>query len=380
MNHDVVLVGGGLASGLTVLALRRRWPRLRLALVEAGPALGGNHTWSFHGSDLDDEGTALVEPLVERRWPAVTAAFAAHTRRLPTPYLSFGSGALDAAVREALARAGSALVLGARAVRVTADQVELAGGAALRAPLVLDGRGPLPAVAHAEGIAYQKFLGLEVDVDRPWPQESPLVMDARVPQEDGFRFVYVLPYTRHRLLVEDTYYSEEPAIDEGLLRARVAAYLRQRGLQIVRVRRQESGCLPLPLELPATAPLGSPLRLGYRGGWLHPTTGYSLPVATAVATAIAHRGPAAAVPALAALHRRLAPQIRFGVRLNRLLFRAVTPADRAGVLARFYRLPAATIERFHALATTRLDRLQILCGRPPRGTSLRAALAAVEAI
>jgi lycopene beta-cyclase len=379
MTHDVVLVGGGLASGLTVLALRRRWPRLRLALVEAGPALGGNHTWSFHGTDLDDDGAALVEPLVERRWPAVAVAFADHQRRLPTPYLSFGSAALDRTVRAALAGPGSTLMLGARALRINAEEVELADGTILRAPLVLDGRGPLAPVPHAEGTAHQKFCGLEVDVDGDgWPDDVPLVMDARVPQDAGFRFVYVLPYTRHRLLVEDTYYSEDPSVEEALLRARIAAYLRQRGLGIVRVHRQESGCLPLPLEVPATPPLGSPLRLGYRGGWLHPTTGYSLPVAAAVATALAGQGWTAAVPALSALHRRLARQIRFCVRLNRLLFRAVEPPHRASVLARFYRLPRSTIQRFYALETTPTDRLRILWGRPPRGTSVRAALAAVE--
>jgi lycopene beta-cyclase len=34
-------------------------------------------------------------------------------------------------------------------------------------------------------------------------------------------------------------------------------------------------------------------------------------------------------------------------------------------LARFYRLPAPLIERFHAARSTRGDRLRILCGKPP---------------
>jgi lycopene beta-cyclase len=68
------------------------------------------------------------------------------------------------------------------------------------------------------------------------------------------------------------------------------------------------------------------------------------------------------------------------VRLNRLFFRAVTPAERWRILSRFYRLPRQTIERFYALETTPGDRARLLCGRPPRGLSLKAALLATQPV
>ncbi len=69
-------------------------------------------------------------------------------------------------------------------------------------------------------------------------------------------------------------------------------------------------------------------------------------------------------------------QARFAQRLNWLLFNCFAPQQRWHVFSRFYRLPEPLIERFYALATTRVDRARIVLGRPPRGISLRAALAA----
>src|SRR6185369_1699711 len=86
-----------------------------------------------------------------------------------------------------------------------------------------------------------------------------------------------------------------------------------------------------------------PIVAGYQGGWFHPTTGYSFPVALRVAAFLAHEADqpdaAARWQRLVADHRR---QIGFALRLNRMLFRWFAPDRRHHVLARFYRFPEAT--------------------------------------
>ena len=52
-RHDVIILGGGLAGGLAALALRSERPELGIAIVEPGEKIGGNHLWSFFGSDID---------------------------------------------------------------------------------------------------------------------------------------------------------------------------------------------------------------------------------------------------------------------------------------------------------------------------------------
>jgi lycopene beta-cyclase len=163
VSFDVVLAGGGLASGLTALALRRRWPELRIAVIEAGPALGGNHTWSCFGTDLDPAAATLLEPLVVARWDSVAVAFPGHTRRLDTPYATVSAARFAAVVAAALERPGSALLLDTRIAKLEADAVETSDGRRFQATVVLDGRGPGPDQGRIAG--YQKFLGLEVELD-----------------------------------------------------------------------------------------------------------------------------------------------------------------------------------------------------------------------
>jgi lycopene beta-cyclase len=393
-DFDIVLVGGGLACGLAALALRRRHPRLRLALCEAEGHLGGNHTWSFHDSDVDEAGAALLEPLVVQRLDSVDVAFPDHERRLATGYSITTSASLDRAVRPIFAREGSRLLLGRRAMRIGTHEVVLDNGERITGALVLDGRGPTGAPRWVENQGFQKFVGLEVEVKDVATLIDPtaaLVMDARVPQLDGFRFVYALPLSQTRLLVEDTYYTDKPHLDRDVLRARVHAYLGRLGASKFEVVREESGVLGIPWTDDAVPPLGSPLRLGARGGWFHPTTGYTLPLATRVALTLAAHAVRAGEPdpkvdvegalaALAPLYQRVARRARFTRRLNRLMFRAVAPEDRWGMLSRFYRLPQPCIERFFALENTPFDEARILLGRPPRGVSLRAAFAALQTV
>jgi lycopene beta-cyclase len=48
----LILAGGGLANGLIAWRLRQLRPQVRVLMIESGSSLGGNHTWSFHDSDL----------------------------------------------------------------------------------------------------------------------------------------------------------------------------------------------------------------------------------------------------------------------------------------------------------------------------------------
>jgi len=197
-----------------------------------------------------------------------------------------------------------------------------------------------------------------------------------VAQIDGYRFVYVLPLAPDRLLVEDTYFSDGAALDRAALRQRALAYARSRGFAGAEVVREEEGVLPMPWRgdgLPR--PSGSPVAAGYQGGWFHPATGYSFPVAARLAALVGaldrDRLLGGALDRMAASVRR---QAAFARQLNRLLFRWCAPGERWQVLERFYRLPEELIRRFYALEMAPRDMARILIGRPPRGLSLRARL------
>jgi lycopene beta-cyclase len=375
-DFDYVLVGGGLSSCLIALALFQHRPDTRVALVEQQGRLGGNHLWCFHAGDVADD-TGFVTPLVTRRWPGYEVRFPQLRRTLDDAYAAVTSDRLHEVVARAFSqRAGSRLLLSRTARQVGARQVLLDSGEELRAEVVIESRGPA-AFDTSGGVGYQKFWGLELQLRRPTSLQTPLLMDALVPQRDGFRFMYALPLASHRLLLEDTYFSDSPELDGPRLEAEIMAYAAQLGCEVEAVARSESGVLPLPTRAPSFAPPAAhaPLAAGYQGGWFHPVTGYSFPLAVRLARAIAGAAPERIRQHVwPALLREQRSQFRFGVMLNRLLFSAFAPEQRSGAIERFYRLPAESVRRFYALSLTRTDRLRLLCGRPPRGFSLPRAL------
>jgi lycopene beta-cyclase len=113
-------------------------------------------------------------------------------------------------------------------------------------------------------------------------------------------------------------------------------------------------------------------------GLFHATTGYSLPMAVALAVAIARQrdltgeGLARWVYDRAQAHWRGQGYYRM---LSRMLFDAARPDTRYRIFERFYRLPEPLIERFYAGRSTIADKFRILCGRPP--VPIRAAMQAL---
>ena len=215
----------------------------------------------------------------------------AHRRTLTTPYRAITSERLHAVIGELLK---TDAWLGVDVAAVGAEAVVLADGRRLTAPLVIDARGPRRSRSLALG--WQKFLGQEVRLATPHGLTRPIVMDATVGQLDGYRFLYVLPLDEGRLLIEDTRYSDGPALDHAELARDIAAYAARQGWTIAETLREENGVLPIALAGDidgywAEAP--SPVaEAGLRAALFHPTTGYSLPDAARQAETIA------ALPAL----------------------------------------------------------------------------------
>ncbi len=367
MSTDVLLVGGGLANSLIAWRLCAVRPQCRVTVVEQAPALGGNHTWSFHESDLSAGQQAWIAALIERRWPNHEVRFPGYRRKLSGGYCSISSDRLHRVVS---AVPGLELRLGVAVREVGADGARLQDGQFLAAPLVIDGRGFQPGGPF--DLRYQKFLGQVVLLRDPHRLAAPILMDATVAQRDGYRFVYVLPFGERRLLIEDTYYSDTAELAPDVLRGAIRDYASSQGWEIIAVEREETGILPIVLDGDSEAFWRSvnagPPRAGLRAMLFHHTTGFSLPEAVRLADAIASAAQLQSAPVAAFIEARAREhwrEQRIFRLLNRMLFDAALPGERYRVLEHFYRLPEASIARFYAGALRPVDVYRVLTGRPP---------------
>ncbi len=366
---DIAIVGGGLAGGLIALALRRARPEIAIRLIEAGPALGGNHRWSWFTSDLDEAGEWLMRPFRVTRWDeGYDVAFPGRVRTLSTPYRSLASEDFAAALQRELAP--GTIQTNAPARSLDMHGVTLDSGERIGARTVIDARGFTPT-EHLSG-GWQVFLGRHMRTNRPHGVTRPVIMDATVDQIGGYRFVYVLPLGVDELFIEDTYYQDTPVLDRGALSRRIDGYCERHDWQ-GELLGAETGILPVvtggdftrwqaDVRIPGVA------RAGALAGFIHPLTSYTLPFAAQIADAIAHEGdlPGDQLAAmLEARARRHWSRTRIYRTLGSMLFGAATGLDRWKVFARFYGLDEALVERFYAARSTRADRLRILCGKPP---------------
>lgn len=374
---DIAIVGGGLSGGLIALALAQARPELSVLLVEAGETLGGNHRWSWFDTDLSPAGETLMAPFRKTEWSGgYEVRFPAYTRELKADYRSLHSPDFAAALARELPQ--GAIITGAKVTALAPDGVKLGGGDAhdaapeqqISARKVIDCRG-ISETGTLQG-GWQVFMGRHFRTPEPHHVTQPVIMDATVEQLGGYRFVYVLPLGAHDLFIEDTYYQDTPVLDRSALSARLDEYAKAHGWEGELVD-HETGVLPVitggdfkAYQKAHRAP--GVAMAGARGGFVHPLTSYTVPIAVNVALAIAEDAdlPADQLAAkLEAMARRHWRSTGFYRMLGKILFGAAAPADRYGVFQRFYRLPEPLIERFYAAKSTLADQARVLTGNPP---------------
>ncbi len=367
-HFDIVLAGGGLANGLIALRLAQLRPELKVAIVEAGDRIGGDHTWSSFGLDINEEQRRWTQPLFAHRWDNYSVRFPRHSRTLNVGYGSSNSGRLAQEVAKALP-AGHILT-GVPVAALEANRVTLADQRVLDAGAVIDGRGQKKT--DALDLRWQKFLGQEVELAEPHGLTGPIIMDATVPQADGYRFVYTLPFGPRHVLIEDTYFADGRDLAPDMLRGHIADYAVQQGWTITRMIREEAGILPMAIggDIAAFLDEGVPgvARVGLAAGLFNPVTGYSFPDAVRMADMIA------ALPAFdAATVHRAARDHAIAVWnsrgmyriLNRMLFLAAQDEERRTILERFYEHPDELVGRLYAADNRLSDWPRVFSGRPP---------------
>lgn len=366
-DYDYLIIGGG-ASGLSLAYHISQEPRLagrRVALVEAETQKADDRTWRYWAA-----GPTPFAAVEAHSWPRLvmrTPGFEQVLDLAPYRYRMVRARDFYAHVNQALAArpaqferlTGEVVSLAERADAPGAVAT-LADGRQLRARYAFDSR--LPRLARQPAryrYLEQHFLGWEIEADYDaFDPGTVQFMDFRVPQQGQVRFVYSLPFTPRRALVEFTVFSEQ-VLPKAEYEVALRAYLREGvGEGRYQIRAEEGGSIPMT-DHPLPARL-SPhiLHLGTRAGRSKPSTGYTF--------ARIQRHSARLVAALAATGRP--PADVTGDRWQFHLFDTLLLdiMQRRGEIVRnifrqlFERNPVQRIFRFLDEETTWAENLQIM--------------------
>lgn len=283
--------GLSLAVHLTSQARRRGRPCPRIVLVEPRGAYRRDRTWCYW---------RFVEhpfqAAVTRRWTRWRVREGARevvrgSQRHPYEHVP-ADGFYDLALQTLREFPEVELRLGCevRSIIDRGDEVEVTTSAGpVRAALAFDARPAPPPVGGADEVdLLQHFLGWEVTAPRAaFDPDTPTLMDFAVSQERGIHFMYVLPYSPTRALVETTYFS--PAtLPDAVYEADLREYLRARhGQTDVAIEWVERGAIPMTTRPAALRQSPRVVNIGVRGGLAKGSTGYAFQAIQGASAALA---------------------------------------------------------------------------------------------
>ncbi len=375
---DIVIAGGGLPGALAALALAKARPGLRLILVDPGHGSNDGRMWPFLLSSIPKNQRWLIEPLIDGEWRKYEVRFPRFMRVVNTPMRMITRKAVDAALHEALPE--GAVIGGVEIDGLDAGGVNLANGRRVHASAVIDARrGRISP--HLSG-GWRVMYGQLIRFEHKHPFAHPLLVDARVSQRDGCRFISCVPISAHTALVRETVYAESPDVDSAVMAERIAEYCSLSNWQVAEVLHEQCAELPLvgagDFDAFWASGEGGVARIGGWAGLFHPFTGDEIGPAVNTALALAELPELAnsgvsgfdiSGTALARATRNIArahwDASGFGRLLTRIMFGAAGPRRRYKVLEWIYRLDQPLIEHLYAGGLRWRERVRLLVGRPP---------------
>lgn len=278
-TFDLIILGGGcaglsLASRLAIAAP----DSFKTLVVEARTRYVNDRTWCFWGTDS----ASSVHP-IQHRWSRMRLTSGTRTVFVdcgPTPYQMLLSEAFYSASLSTISAAkNTSLKLNATVRRDPQKiggfwEVETDAGV-FSGRAIVDTR-PQRAPARDGALLWQSFYGKEIECDKAVFDPSCMDLMNFLPSDHVcIPFVYVLPTTPTKALVELTVFGVDPLQPEDLAFKLDAAIAQRTKKGSFRVLRSEHGVLPMGLPAHGASADQSYVRAGVMAGGARPSTGFA---------------------------------------------------------------------------------------------------------
>ena len=295
---DLVILGGGCAGLSLSMALAANGPGApRTLTIEPRTDYTNDRTWCF----WSDRSVPTPYP-VQHRWQTMRVSHAGRSVSLDcgsTPYHMLAAQDFYAAAQASIDRHPT---IALRRGTTVVGEPQRSGGVwhirttsgDVSARVVVDTRPPQRPCRDGATL-WQSFYGAEVECSAAVFDPTALdLMDFLAPHARHVPFVYVLPVTPTRALVEVTVFGAAP-LGPAELSAQLDAAVSERvGDAPFTALRREHGILPMGLNPAPSSAHESFVRVGVMAGGARPSTGYAFQRiqrwAGECAHALIHRG------------------------------------------------------------------------------------------
>ena len=122
----------------------------------------------------------------------------------------------------------------------------------------------------------QHFIGWTIETKSESFDDNKITfMDFSVDQKDEIRFMYILPFSKNKALVEYTLFSKE-LIADNEYEKEIKSYLKKNNIQGYTIKEKEKGMIPMTCYPFFENNTDTYFQIGTAGGWSKPSTGYTI--------------------------------------------------------------------------------------------------------
>lgn len=280
MKHYDYIISGAGAAGLSLLMRIMQHTALNnkeILIIDKAPKNQNDHTWCFWENQ-----PGLFEPVVHFRWQHVHFFSDYYSSLLDlSPYHYKMIRSIDF-YRHVMQEAGSHTN-----VSFKYGDVQAVGNEGNKALAIVDGQKCTadfvfnsiifgqPSIPADKHYLLQHFQGLVIETPHPaFNAEEATLMDFRVSQKQGLTFMYVLPVSENRALVEYTLFTKDLLPKEEYkfaLQDYISKYLNIGEYAVVE---EEFGVIPMT-NMTFPKQVGRVINIGTAGGQTKPSSGYT---------------------------------------------------------------------------------------------------------
>jgi lycopene beta-cyclase len=278
IKYDYIFCGVGASASLLLLELNRNnlLDGSTVLLIDQGKKTKNDKTFCFWAEDKDPISSNLRE-LISHSWNSMTLSDSTEINLFPLKYNHISSIDLYLKIEE-LATQLNWQKLTTKINDISSDEISpyiTIEGNLVRANRIFDSRSPVYLEPKNDEIhIFQSFVGWLIETKSEINQAHVIrFMDFRIDQQNQTQFVYVLPFSKNKLLVEITRFGLE-IMKESEVDILLHQYIKSNFGDYTKLD-LEIGCIPMSQrEIQNDCHQGVVL-LGARNYGIKPSTGYA---------------------------------------------------------------------------------------------------------